>query len=416
MKRKTALLFALVLPAAALAEMPEGWRNVVSSNAAWSAAMDYANGNLRCVWAGDRPGVADAMPANAAFQFAIAGEETSVSNAQRVLDAARAALSDDLRERLAVCHLLAPTLQWMVRKTMRDATDAAAYLKPANHPAAFREADFNLTNLVRIAKKMTPSAVPPVVALHPQGEFSRNLPAPPATPGVDYPGVRTENVFSTPFGVGLALFAPQRRRIFRFRAVAWPSPELKVNFRWVPLTPGAWVRDWYGGKRASDGYGAVYVDWGAFVRVRRIDVAVFAQVKDGFWGAPSIISFYGSPYEERAYERDNSLRHIRYLPKVRKNPPPYDISSICLPADWTDYYRYDDKRRICGFNRDLPGSVRQEEYSDLGEIVLEHHPSDTPKVTMKVRYFEKDGQLRFKETGEEVTYKLAPFQPRLRGE
>lgn len=418
MKRTLALgLLLAATTAAAAGEMPEGWRTAVCSNAAAQAAHDYANNVIRCVWAGDNVGmtsVADCLPANIPFQFAVAGSEQSVSNVQRALDAAAAALRADLRDRLRESRLLSPTVNWMLRRTLFSATDSRTYLKARNHAAAVSEANVNVSNLLALARAMTPSAVPPVVALYSADETRRNLTCPPAVPGVDYPGIHPERTYRTPFGIGMVLRAPQCRRTFRFRAVAWPNPRLKVTFAWVPVTSSVWIHGWPG-KQPKDGYAAFTVDMRSIPRGRRLDVAVFAKAEGGFWGPPSVISFYVSPYEARSYAKDGTLQKIQYLPAL-KVPPPYDLSPICLPADWTDYYQCDEKKRLFGFDRARPGLIRKTEFSNLGEIVIEHHPNDTPKVSAKVRYFERDGKLDWEETGEEVTRKLAPFRPRPRDE
>lgn len=416
--RKFLMFGGLLVSAAAFsAELPEAWRPAVSSNEAVRAAIDYANGSTRCVWAGDVKDAALRMPANVAFQFAVAGGEASVSNVQRTLNAAVGAIPADLRERLRAAHLLAPTLQWMVRSTLNDATNSSAYLKPASHPAAFRESDLNATNLLRLAAKLTPSAIPPVVTVFPQGEFSRRLAAPPAAPGLDYPGIQPELTYATGFGVGMILRAPQPVRTFRFRAAPWPNPQLKVKYAWVPISSS--VRGIYGwpgrGMSPQDGYAAFSVDTRRIPRNGRIDVAVFARVEGGFWGPPAVISFCVSPYEARSFTKDNKVAQIKYLPAV-KDALPYDLSAVFLPADWTDRYQYDDKRNVFCFRRTRPGATVEQEFSNLGELVLEHHPSDTPKVTEKVRYFVRDGQLRCEPTGERVTYPLASFAPRRRGE
>lgn len=420
MKFFPVILLVLLSPCA-FAVLPDAWRTVIDNAAATNAVYDYVSAAPHFRWAGDIPNVADLMPANASFQFALAGDAASVSNAQQILDRTQAALPADLRDRLRKCRLLGPTLQWMLRYTKPGVTNQTLYLKSAAHPAAFSPKDLDLTSLTNLAARMgNGSCIPPVVAIRPVCELYRRVPAEPTQPTLDYPGFQPETTYATPFGVGMVLRAPECVRSFRFYAAAWPNPKLRVTFAWVPLTPGVNVSNWYGGRDgrlAKDGFGVVRVDRRAIRRLRRADVAVFAKVEGGLWGPPSIISFYPSPYEERSYAKDRKLQTIRYQPAKTSPLPPYPLGSLCLPADWSDSYQYDEKDRIFRFSRTLPGDSRQIEFSNRGEQVLEHHASDTPKVTLKVRYYEEDGQLRFAPTDEKVVYGLNNLPAcRLRGE
>ena len=84
-------LLALLVVCSAFAvradALPEGWLTAVDSNAAARVAKDFGNNVLRCMWAGDKPKVAAALPANVSFQLAVAGKEEYVTNVQAILDA-----------------------------------------------------------------------------------------------------------------------------------------------------------------------------------------------------------------------------------------------------------------------------------------------------------------------------------------
>ena len=411
MKTTFAVLVLLAAGSVLAGTLPEGWLTAVDSNAAARAANDYAGGTVRCVWAGDAPNVAAAMPANVSFQFAVTGSSQSVSNAQAVLDETCAALSPQLMASIRRCRLLGPTLQWIVRASRCNPTNEASYFKTSAHPAAFAETDFSRTNLLAFARNLSALQIPPAAVVElVSEETSDRIPLCPAVPGVDYPGVFPETTFATPFGIGLVIRAPEDRRVFRFRAGAFPASRAKVSFKWAVFNGWAAVWDWTREQRASDGYGRVIVSAEELFRRRRIDIAVFARWDEGSWSAPAIISFYASPYESRTY-RNHALEQIRYVPQVR-NPPPYDISAICTPADWTDSYEYDEKNLITGFSRRLPDAISGVMFSTLNEQIVETHPNGMPRIAGKVRYFIRDGQLRYEETGEEVTYKPGTFRPR----
>lgn len=406
---------SLILGVASV-EIPEAWRTVTDGHSAAVACHLYTNGAPRCVWAGDLPGVEDTMPACVPFHFAITGSKESVSNVQHIIDRTCEAIPDRLRLTLKACKLLNPTMQWLVRWNRHSVTNQHGYLwRKGNHTATYKELDFNLTNLTEMAKQLTAKNIPAVAAVSMEDEMFRTLPTVPTIAGVDYPGDMPEVTYKTPFGVGIVLRAPQCGRSFRFRASAWPINSGKVNFQWAVIGGGVWVTPWMPGKHQGIGYGLIHVNRQGIKANGRTDVLVFARYGNGPWGAPSIISFYNSPYEIRSYNKAKEVEKIQYIPAPKKLPP-YDISSICLPAEWTDYYQYDGEHHILGFKRVTPLTPIGEEFSYLGEKVLEQHPNDTPKTAMKVRYFAKDGQLHFEETGEQINYRPDAYKPRNRAD
>lgn len=413
MEKISVVLLISVLTATAVSadRLPDGWLAAVNSNAAIQASRDYANNIIRCVWAGDKPGIASAIPANTAFQFVIAGHEQSVSNIQAVLDETAEAIPSNILSAVRRFHLLAPTLQRIVRLAKCKKPNRADYLWSSTHPAAFAESDFNLSNLLAVARNLSAAEIPPaaVIRLESEETVSRQ-PLVPAIPGVDYPDSRPEITFATPFGIGMVVRAPESTRVLRFRATAFPASRVPVTFSWAALTGGARVQSWNGGRQAKDGYGRILLDVNALCAKKRVDVAVFARWGNGPWSAPSIISFYISPYEKRTYRKDE-LVSIQYLPKT-KVPPPYDISAICTPAEWTDVYQHDEKNQITGFSRLLPDAVTGEEFSDRNERIIETQPNGTPKIAERISYFIRDGQLRYEGTGEQISYRLETFRPR----
>lgn len=412
MKKSTFVLFVALTAGSALpGTIPDGWLTVIDSNAASRVSADYADNILRCAWAGDTTKATVTLPANAAFQLAVAGPEDCIPTIRDALEETTAAIPTNLTPVIRRFHLLGPTLQWIVRSVKCKKPNRADYLWASTHPAAFSDLDFNIQSLLNFARNLTAAQLPPAVVIQLDGEeTSDRRPLLPALPGADYPGIHPELTFATPFGIGMVVRAPESPRVFRIRAAAFPASDAPVSYTWSVLTGGAKVQPWNRGKPTKDGYGRIVLNVGTLCAKGRVDVAVFARWGEGPWGAPSIISFYASPYEVLTYKKD-ALESIRYLPNP-KNPPPFDISRICPPAEWTDAYRYDDENRITGFSRLLPDGITSEDFSSRNERILESHPNGTPKSARKIRYFTKDGRLQYEETREEVSYKLGTFQPR----
>ena len=412
MKKSTLVLIAALAARPALSgTVPDGWLTVIDSNAASRVSADYANNNLRCTWAGNTTKAAAALPANAAFQLAVAGPEDCIPGIRDALEETTAAIPTNLTPVIRRFHLLGPTLQWIVRSVKCKKPNRADYLWASTHPAAFSDLDFNIQKLLDFARHLTAAQLPPAVVIRLDGEETADRrPLLPTLPGVDYPGIHPELTFATPFGIGMVVRAPELSRVFRVRAAAFPGSDAPVSYAWSVLTGGAQVQSWNRDKQTKDGYGRIILNVGTLCAKGRVDVAVFARWGAGPWGAPSIISFYASPYEVRTYKK-STLESIRYLPDPR-NPPLFDISNICLPAKWTDSYRYDEANRITGFSRLLPDGVKGDDFSILNERILESHPNGTPKSAGKIRYFVKDGLLQYEETEETVSYKLETFRPR----
>ena len=411
---KTPFLFLVVALAAGSAlsgEIPDGWLTVIDSNAASRISADYANNSLRCTWAGDTTKAPAALPANAAFQLAIAGPEDCIPGIRDALEETAAAIPTNLTPVIRHFHLLGPTLQWIVRSVKCKKPNRTDYLWASTHPAAFSDLDFNIPNLLDFARHLTAAQLPPAVVIRLDGEETADRrPLLPTLPGVDYPGIHPELTFATPFGIGMVLRAPESPRVFRVRAAAFPASKAAVSYTWSVLTGGAQGQSWNREKQTRNGYGRIVLNVGDLFAKKRIDVAVFARWGNGPWGAPSIISFYASPYEVRTYKK-NVLESIRYVSNP-KAPPLFDISRLCPSAEWTDTYRYDDKNQLTGFSRLLPDGIKGDDFSILNERVLESHPNGTPKAAQKIRYFTKDGRLQYEETEEKVSYKLETFQPR----
>ena len=411
--KKSSLFLILTLTAnlALTGTIPDGWRTVIDSNAANRVSTDYANNILRCTWAGDTTKAAATLPANATFQLAVAGPEDCIPNIRDAIEETTAAIPTNLTPVIKHFHLLAPTLQWIVRSVKCKKPNRADYLWASTHPAAFSDLDFNINKLLDFARHLTAAQLPPAVVIRLDGEETTDRrPLLPTLPGVDYPGIHPELTFATPFGIGMVVRAPETPRVFRVRAAAFPASNAPVSYTWSVLSGGAQIQSWNREKLTRDGYGRIILNVGNLCAKGRIDVAVFARWGEGPWGAPSIISFYASPYEIRTYKK-NALESIRYIPDP-KSPPPFDISSICLPAEWTDSYRYDEENRITGFSRLLPDGIKGEDFSILNERILESHPNGTPKAAKKIRYFTKDGRLQYEDTEETTSYKLETFQPR----
>ena len=393
---------------------------LVDSAAAEAAVCDYTNNVLRVVavdpseWSVGKNGrVTDLLPANMAFQLAVGPDAEDRRMAELAIATVTNSLPSGVREHYAGLHVIAPVVQTLLRRCRPGVATEADHLSPKAHPSVWRAQDFDLPRLEESAKLMTSNGYPLSVFLQPvYGEYAPN-PIERAVPTLDYPDLRREATFETPFGAGIVLRAPENARKFRFRVRAWPVDGEAVTFRWVSVSASkANVASFLctPAMTPADGYGEITFNWSS---VRdRLDVAVFARYGDEPCGAPSIISFYRQPTERRTYGRGGAIETISYG-KAKKLIP-----ELVYEKFWTDEYAYDILGRPTGFTRKKEGSFLKEYFSADGEVVEETYASDAPKETRKVRYFAdpSDPTRLLYEVEPEIRTRPDGFNVRNRGE
>ena len=391
------------------AKTVDAWKTAVDRSAAERANLAYTSNVVRCEWAGENPRVAALMPANVAFNFAVVGDSNSASRVAKTLEETAEAIDPALRKSLEQHGLLNSTLQWLVRSCRPGVTNAATYLTANAHPAAFSEQDFDAATLKAAARSITGRGIALPVRVKVE-YLDGAIPLSKAEPSVDYPDAMPEETFALPFGVGIVLRAPERQRKFRLSASTFPAPGMAAKYVWK-ATRGVVIRPWPMtlAEVPDRGFAEVTVD-AASCGVRA-DVFVFAQMANGLYGPPSVVSIYNPPLAKRTYAK-GKLQSISYL-KESKNVP-YDIGPIWAPREWRDDFALNGKGRIVSFTRTVPGSFAEEPFSAIGELVLSMSSSGIPLVTRKVEYFvsPETGALCYRPVGEEKKYRLgeSPFR------
>ena len=391
------------------AKTVDAWRTAVDKSAVERAYVAYTSNVVRCEWAGEDPRVASLMPANVAFNFAVIGDSNSASRVTKTLEETAAAIDPALRKTLEQHGLLNSTLQWLVRSCRPGITNAAAYLNVNAHPAAFREQDFDAATLKAAARSITGKGIALPVRVKVE-YLDGAIPLSKAEPSIDYPDAMPEETFALPFGAGIVLRAPERMRKFRLSASTYPFPGKAVKYVWR-TTRGVAIRPWPMtlAEVPDRGFAEVTVD--ALYCGTRADIFVFAQMANGLYGPPAIVSVYNPPLAKRTYAK-GKLQSISYL-KESKNVP-YDIGPIWAPREWRDDFVLSGKGRIVSFTRTTPGSFTEEPFSAIGELVLSMSSSGIPLVTRKVEYFisPETGALGYRPIGEEKKYRLgeSPFR------
>lgn len=415
MRRVFIILGFLLSLAGVAVERPKtvpAWRNTVDKKAAEEALRAYTSNEIRCEWAGEDPKVANLMPANLGFQFAVIGDSEVTNRVQRILNEVADSFNPELRKNLEKHGLLNSTLQWLVRSSKPGVTNWQEYIKPQNQPAAFKESDFNAYDLKYFASRLKADQIPLPVTVTLQ-YVDGTGPLGKARPGVDYPDVLPEETFTLPFGCAIVPRAPERRRKIRLKATTWPFGK-PTGYVWKAIW-GARMLPW-----TLDGYqtpelGFVDVIYELPACRPRLDIMVWAKFGREVCGPPTIISIYNIPLDQRKYGKKGleSITYLRTSPNV-----PYDVSAIWVPHEWKDVFELNGSGQIMLFERVLSGGISGGKFSAIGEKIHSMSSSGYPLVTSKVEYFisPDSGMLEYREIGEEIHYRLGESPYRKSGE
>lgn len=408
----TTLIFCFGAGAAEKAKTVPAWQNCIDEPAAKEAMCVYTSNVIRCEWAGEDSKIANLMPANLGFQFAVIGDSDVTNRVQRILNEVVDSFKPEVRQRLEKYGMINSTLQWIVRTNRPGVTNLTEYLQPKNHPAAFNESDFDLDCLKRFASRLSLNNIPVPVTVQ-FGYANQMSPLGKAEPGIDYSDILPEETFLLPFGCAIVPRAIERRRKIRLSAQSWPYGK-PVEFLWKS-TGWPIMAPWDSSGYKTPERGYVDITYDVKHCSPRQDIMVWAKLGKGLYGPPTIISIYNVPYAQRTYNK-NILESISYVTNVRSVP--FDITQIWVPHEWKDVFDHNANGQIFTFERLSPGCIHGNYFSALGEQIHETSSGGFPTKTSKVEYFisPDTGMLDYREVGEEITYRPGQSPYRRSGE
>ena len=185
------------------------------------------------------------------------------------LEASRA-FRPETKEFLVRCGLLAPTIQTLIRKSLKDVKGEDGYLTAKAHPTAFPPNGVDTNRLVAAASALTTNAVPPLVSVIARGDPT------PASLKV------RELTYATACAWAFVLRTDDASRVFyvaakgakEFAFVQTHGPQKGV------------VLD-----RVKDDVVRVILAPNALSPTNRVDVMVCGRNPGTGWGAPSYVSF-----------------------------------------------------------------------------------------------------------------------------
>ena len=209
----------------------------------------------------------DVFSSIAPYWIATAGQSFSdLPYLRAALEASRA-LPQPAKEEIVRRGLLAPTIQTLIRKSLRSVSNEVDYVSSRAHPTAFPANGVDVRRLVSAAGAMTVGAIPPlvVVAVTPEKPSAE----------VNFP----ECTYATAFAWAFVLRASDERRVFH--VVAKGASEYRFA-----QTHGAPAKIEAEGPNKAK----IVVERSAVTQGNRVDIAVFGRNKGTGWGAPSYIS------------------------------------------------------------------------------------------------------------------------------
>lgn len=354
------------------------------------------------------PARGDLMPAAVPYYVASVGKSYSDQPFLRAIALALAALKPEVKTRLRETGLVAPTLQRLLRRTLRGVESEADYLTAAAHPVAFDGARIDEVRLVKAAQALELGDIPPMVRLAVLRES-------PALDGRDhFSAGKGEALFDTPGAIArVHRRAAGTRRITLSARQTRPLGQAPLRFVWRVLRGDA-ERIEIVPRDADGSVVEITIPWhepaplpGApAVRSSRVDIAAFAVGGAGH-SAPAFLSVLFPRDQLRRYGEDGRVLEIDYSHPSKREV--YADPSIFPLRPWRDVYRYGPEGAPLGWTRQrAEGAVR---YTPAGEKVLSLDGLGRPLEVMRVRYEvagrdKKTGRARIavRETGERLRY------------
>jgi len=329
------------------------------------------------------PETGDLFPANTAYYVISQGSSFSDKPFMEAFAAAMASFQPATKRALVTGRTLAPTLQMIFRTAQKTVKKPEDYLTGAAHPAVFDAANLDLEAMVKLAHALKPEEIPPLVALRTLKDAQTEM-------GVDYFDLRPEGLFDTPFGIARVVRGMARRRSITLEAAVSTNPR-EVKYLWAVLQ-GEAKKIEIKPLNASASQVEITVSYHGTYRPRgadglasplmsgRVDIGCFVKA-GAHYSAPSFVSFYYLPNEERAYRDDGQILSVDYANAAHRYADP----ALTLQKSWKDLYDYDAQGRLTGWYR-TRGGGQPERFTHKGHKVLEADRQNRPVKACAVQY------------------------------
>ena len=192
-------------------------------------------------------------------------------------------LPKETKQVLVRRNLLAPTIQTLIRKSLKGVATEDDYLTAKAHPTALPPGGLDMQRLIKSAKELTLSAIPPLA------------PITLASPPVKLSGTHPELLYATSFAWAYVIRSEVPERTFFIRAKG------AEKFKFVQ-THGTGVEVKV--EPVGEDGARVVLKPAGLSPTNRVDITVVGRNEGTGWGAPSYISFArmdpAAPYSDPA--------------------------------------------------------------------------------------------------------------------
>lgn len=344
---------------------------------------DYQPGHNGKLPDGRDGGHGDVFPANTPYVITSLGSSGSDQPFLQAVAATLAAFRPEVKQALTSRGLMAPTVQYVLRRSLNTVNSRADYLSGKAHPPVFDSQHLDPRRMVTLAHELRPDALPPVVILRVEKEERPQ-------PGRDFfEPVDSEELFTTAAAIARVMRSTQLRRSMVLNATG--SRDLNqrpLRFHWVLLQGDPRkVR-----LRTLDDAGSraeIQVEWHPRFPIagppgmaaNRVDIGVFAD-NGVHLSAPAFVTWYCPDNQERLYDQEGRIRSVTYTGEFE--PGNYADPVIIPVRSWRDEYHYDAHGRLTGWTR-WRGGVN-EDFTPRGELIIKKDAAGLPLETRPVRY------------------------------
>lgn len=329
-----------------LAMTNERWREVT--------ALLYTNNQIYVYPEHRDYDASDLFPVNWPYMVVSQGSSGSDRVFLGALAMTLAAFPAETFAKLREARLVAPTLQMILRRTLKSVAVRDDYLSGTAHPPVFDGGQIRAGRMVALASEMRPEDIPPLVGLRVIEEdfiteagladLSEQLLDSPAAIGRlwrDYTWEKTLTVT-----VDDTLSANDRPLTFEWRLLRGNPNLIQIepqgeDGRRAKITV-AWHDPWMRTEPQGNGQ----IDR----RMSRVDIGVFAHngVHDS---APSMISIDFPDHQRREYAETAAGKRLISIDYAATERRAYFDPVLYWSAPWTDAARYDDSGALVGWDR-----------------------------------------------------------------
>lgn len=325
----------------------------------------------------------DVFHANSPYVITSQGSSGSDRPFMHAVASTLAAFTPETQRKLIEFKLLAPTVQMLLRSSLKRVQNPDDYLTGRAHPSVFDSADLDVERMVRAAHDMKADEVPPLIKFRVVEEDEAQV-------GVDYfeaaPG---EKVFDSVCAISRVFRSSAWERRIIVSVEETQDPHVRpLTFHWK-LLRGDPDRVTINPLNEQGTRAEIRVAWHerrpvepeSELLTSRVDIGVFAH-NGVHYSAPAFVSYYCPASEERVYDGEHRIVSIEHFSPQKKER--YADPALITPADWKDEFRHDSQGRLLGWTRTRGGMT--EEFTRHGTLVAKKDDRGRPTTSRPVRY------------------------------